>query len=147
MITEPFEHIFDWQALLNEVIFKFCLFPAVLDVISVGTFTMSHEELKKGAPGWGWANIIISATLHYTDAWYQIHVSAVKVCLISFTCSKHLILCQNLLLNVPNFQQAAVDAPTRNMALEWGTDYDIRLNGIAPGPIGDAPGLSKLFPK
>ena len=95
MITEPFEHTFDWQALLNEVIFKFCLVPAVLDIISV-----AHEALKKGAPGWGWANIISSATLHYTDAWYQIHVSAVKVCLISFTCSKHLkhlILCRNLL--------------------------------------------------
>ena len=50
MITEPFEHIFDWQALLNEVIFKFCLFPAVLVIISVGTFTMCDEALKKGAP-------------------------------------------------------------------------------------------------
>ena len=95
--------------------------------------------------------------------------------MISFTCSKHLILCRNLLLNVSNFQHAAVgaatrnlalvwgtdydirmnriapgpigDTPTRNLALEWGTDYDIRLNGIAPGPIGDTPGLSKLVPK
>lgn len=33
------------------------------------------------------------------------------------------------------------------MALEWGTDYDIRVNGIAPGPIGDTPGMSKLAPK
>ena len=33
------------------------------------------------------------------------------------------------------------------MALEWGTDYDIRVNGIAPGPIGDTPGMSKLDPK
>lgn len=32
------------------------------------------------------------------------------------------------------------------MALEWGTDYDIRVNGIAPGPIDDTPGLSKLAP-
>ena len=109
---------------------------------------MCHEALKnlmKGAPGrgrliWGWTNINICAALHYTAACYQIHVSAAKVCLIGFRCSKHMILCQNLLLNVPNFQQAAVDAPTRNMALEWGTDYDIRLNGIAPGPIGDTPG-------
>lgn len=35
----------------------------------------------------------------------------------------------------------------RNLALEWGTDYDIRVNGIAPGPIGDTPGMSKLAPK
>ena len=32
------------------------------------------------------------------------------------------------------------------MALEWGTDYDIRVNGIAPGPIGDTAGVSKLAP-
>lgn len=32
------------------------------------------------------------------------------------------------------------------MALEWGTDYDIRVNGIAPGPIGDTAGFSKLAP-
>ncbi|PWA48290.1 peroxisomal 2,4-dienoyl-CoA reductase [Artemisia annua] len=40
----------------------------------------------------------ISATLHYTASWYQIHVSAAK---------------------------AVVDAITRNLALEWGADYDI----------------------
>jgi peroxisomal 2,4-dienoyl-CoA reductase len=44
------------------------------------------------------------------------------------------------------YQQAAVDATTRNLALEWGTDYDIRVNGIAPGPISGTPGLSKLLP-
>lgn len=40
-----------------------------------------------------------------------------------------------------------MDATTRNLALEWGTDYDIRVNGIAPGPIGDTPGMSKLAPE
>ncbi|XP_010495242.1 PREDICTED: peroxisomal 2,4-dienoyl-CoA reductase-like [Camelina sativa] len=64
--------------------------------------------------------INISATLHYTASWYQIHVSAAK---------------------------AAVDATTRNLALEWGTDYDIRVNGIAPGPIRGTPGMSKLVPE
>ena len=49
-------------------------------------------------------------------------------------------------LSVSLSQQAAVDATTRNLALEWGTDYDIRVNGIAPGPIGDTPGMSKLVP-
>ncbi|CAD5314609.1 unnamed protein product [Arabidopsis thaliana] len=33
--------------------------------------------------------------------------------------------------------KVAVDATTRNLALEWGTDYDIRVNRIAPGPIGE----------
>ena len=33
------------------------------------------------------------------------------------------------------------------MALEWGTDYDIRVNGIAHGPIQDTPGMRKLAPE
>ncbi|KAL0300953.1 UNVERIFIED_CONTAM: Peroxisomal 2,4-dienoyl-CoA reductase [Sesamum calycinum] len=102
-------------------------FKTVMDIDSVGTFTMCHEALpylKKGGSGrsssTGGFILNISATLHYTAAWYQIHVSAAK---------------------------AAVDALTRNLALEWGTDYDIRVNGIAPGPIGDTPGMSKLAPQ
>ncbi|KAL2245104.1 peroxisomal 2,4-dienoyl-CoA reductase-like [Sesamum indicum] len=102
-------------------------FKTVMDIDSVGTFTMCREALqylKKGGPGRSLSSggfiLNISATLHYTASWYQIHVSAAK---------------------------AAVDALTRNLALEWGTDYDIRVNGIAPGPIGDTAGLSKLLPK
>ncbi|KAL2473325.1 Peroxisomal 2 [Forsythia ovata] len=101
-------------------------FKTVIDIDSVGTFTMCHEALKylkKGGPGrsssTGGFILNISATLHYTASWYQIHVSAAK---------------------------AAVDALTRNLALEWGTDYDIRVYGIAPGPIEDTAGMSKLAP-
>ncbi|RVX18412.1 Peroxisomal 2,4-dienoyl-CoA reductase [Vitis vinifera] len=100
---------------------------AVIDIDFVGTFTMCHEALKylkKGGPGkspsTGGIIINISATLHYTATWYQIHVSATK---------------------------AVVDSITRSLALEWGTDYDIRVNGIAPGPIDDTAGLSKLAPE
>ncbi|PRQ30053.1 putative 2,4-dienoyl-CoA reductase (NADPH) [Rosa chinensis] len=102
-------------------------FRTVLDIDAVGTFTMCHEALKylkKGAPGKdssvGGTIMNISATLHYTATWYQIHVSAAK---------------------------AAVDSITRSLALEWGTDYDIRVNGIAPGPIEDTAGFSKLLPQ
>ncbi|XP_076949039.1 peroxisomal 2,4-dienoyl-CoA reductase [(3E)-enoyl-CoA-producing]-like [Bidens hawaiensis] len=102
-------------------------FRTVIDIDSVGTFTMCHEAvkyLKKGGPGRssdesGGIILNISATLHYTAGWYQIHVAAAK---------------------------AAVDAITRNLALEWGTDYDIRVNGIAPGPINDTAGMRKLGP-
>lgn len=61
-------------------------FPTVMDIDSVGTFTMCHEALKylkKGGPGrsssGGGTILNISATLHYTASWYQIHVSAAKV--------------------------------------------------------------------
>lgn len=36
---------------------------------------------------------------------------------------------------------------TKNLALEWGTDYGIRCNCIAPGPIADTPGMDKLNPE
>ncbi|XP_047334674.1 peroxisomal 2,4-dienoyl-CoA reductase [(3E)-enoyl-CoA-producing]-like [Impatiens glandulifera] len=102
-------------------------FKTVMDIDTVGTFTMCHEALKylkkdglgKKSSDGGGIILNISATLHYTASWYQIHVSAAK---------------------------AAVDAITRNLSLEWGTDYDIRVNGIAPGPIADATGVSKLAP-
>lgn len=112
-------------------------FRTVLDIDAVGTFTMCHEAikyLKKGGPGRessintssstsstsGGLILNISATLHYTATFYQIHVAAAK---------------------------AAVDAVTRNLALEWGTDYEVRVNGIAPGPIGDTTGMRKLVPQ
>ncbi|XP_020269967.1 peroxisomal 2,4-dienoyl-CoA reductase-like [Asparagus officinalis] len=100
-------------------------FRTVMEIDSIGTYTMCHEALKylKATAGIGPSTggliLNISATLHYTAAWYQIHVSAAK---------------------------AAVDSITRSLALEWGTDYNIRVNGIAPGPIGGTPGLRKLVP-
>ena len=33
----------------------------------------------------------------------------------------------------------------RTLALEWGS-HGIRVNGIAPGPIADTPGMAKLSP-
>jgi len=34
---------------------------------------------------------------------------------------------------------------TRSLALEWGK-YAIRVNSLAPGPIADTPGMTKLAP-
>ena len=45
------------------------------------------------------------------------------------------------------FNQAAVDSITRSLALEWGTDHNIQVNGIAPGAIEDTAGLNKLAPE
>ncbi|KAK3010146.1 hypothetical protein RJ639_011803 [Escallonia herrerae] len=128
-------------------------FRTVMDIDSVGTFTMCHEALKylkKGGPGRssssGGSIVNISATLHYTAAWYQIHVSAAKVCGVLSSFRKARDFCQNFHLSSVLLLQAAVDAITRNLALEWGTDYDVRVNGIAPGPIGDTAGMNKLVP-
>ncbi|XWS10410.1 hypothetical protein CRYUN_Cryun39dG0074800 [Craigia yunnanensis] len=135
VIESTFKHFGHIDILVNAAAGNFLVsaedlspngFRTVMDIDSVGTFTMCHETLKylkKGGHGrsssGGGSILNISATLHYTAAWYQIHVSAAE---------------------------AAVDSITRNLALEWGTDYDIRVNGIAPGPIADTPGMSKLAP-
>lgn len=59
------------------------------------------------------------------------------------------MVCLNSIQFLTSFPiyQAAVDSITRSLALEWGTDYDIRVNGIAPGPIEDTAGFSKLAPE
>ena len=41
--------------------------------------------------------------------------------------------------------KAAVDSLTRSLGLEWGP-YNVRVVGIAPGPIQDTPGTTKLSP-
>ena len=40
--------------------------------------------------------------------------------------------------------QAAIDSLTRSLCLEWGPEYGIRVNGIAPGPVANTAGASKL---
>ncbi|PHT72731.1 Peroxisomal 2,4-dienoyl-CoA reductase [Capsicum annuum] len=96
----------------------------VLDIDSVSTFTMLLEALnyiKKGGPGKISTSsgliLNISDTLHYTTSWYQIYVAVPK---------------------------AVIDLVTRYLALEWGIDYDIKVNSIAQSSIGDTASMHKL---
>ncbi|CAF1017415.1 unnamed protein product [Rotaria sordida] len=91
-------------------------FKTVLDIDTQGTFNMCRSAFSELRKSSN-ANIInITATFHYAAMWYQLHVCTAK---------------------------AAIDALTRSLALEWG-EYGIRVNGIAPGPIADTAGFSKL---
>lgn len=91
-------------------------FKTVMEIDTMGTYHMSHAA--HSALSAGGVIINISATLHYGATWYQCHASAAK---------------------------SAVDSLTRSWALEWGSDK-IRVVGIAPGPIADTPGITKLAP-
>ena len=93
-------------------------FRTVLDIDAVGTFNVSRAAFDK-ALNKGGCIINISATLHYGATPLQIHAASAK---------------------------AAVDATTRAMALEWGP-AGVRVNGIAPGPIGGTEGMSRLLPE
>lgn len=97
-------------------------FATVMAIDTLGTFNMcraGHSLLKLTANAENPSTVInISATLQYGATWWQSHASAAK---------------------------AAVDSLTRSLALEWGSQ-NIRVNGIAPGPIANTPGTTKLAP-
>ena len=93
-------------------------FRTVIAIDTLGTFNVSRAAFEKRLRDHGGSIINISATLHYGATMLQAHAAAAK---------------------------AAVDSLTRSLALEWG-GLGIRVNGIAPGPIADTEGMSRLSP-
>ncbi len=93
-------------------------FGVVLDIDAKGTFNVSRAAFQARLKDHGGQILNISATLHYGGSPGQVHVAAAK---------------------------AAVDALTRTLAVEWGP-LGIRVNAIAPGPIGDTEGVRRLLP-
>jgi peroxisomal 2,4-dienoyl-CoA reductase len=93
-------------------------FGVVLDIDAKGTWNVTKAAYAAWLGAHGGQVLNISATLHYGGTPAQLHVAAAK---------------------------AAVDALTRNLAVEWGP-RGIRVNAIAPGPIADTEGARRLFP-
>jgi peroxisomal 2,4-dienoyl-CoA reductase len=93
-------------------------FKTVIDIDLLGTYNVSKACMPHMQAERKPSFINISATLHYGATLMQSHVSAAK---------------------------AGIDALTRNLALEWGPQ-GIRVNAIAPGPIGDTEGMRRLAP-
>jgi peroxisomal 2,4-dienoyl-CoA reductase len=93
-------------------------FGTVLDIDAKGTWNASRAAFHAALGKQGGSILNISATLHHGGTPGQLHVAAAK---------------------------AAVDALTRTLAVEWGP-IGIRVNAIAPGPIGDTEGARRLFP-
>ena len=94
-------------------------FRTVLEIDTLGTFHVCKAAFAGFMKQHGGSIINISATLHYTGVPMQMHPGAAK---------------------------AAIDAMTRHLAMEWGPSR-IRVNGIAPGPIGDTEGMKRLLPE
>lgn len=93
-------------------------FGTVVDIDLKGTFNVCRAAFAQLKEHRGQI-LNISATLHYLGTPMQLHVSAAK---------------------------AGVDALTRNLAVEWGR-FGIRVNAIAPGPIEDTEGMTRLVPE
>ena len=101
-------------------------FATVIQIDLLGTFNMTRamysllaETASRKYDMTGVSILNISATLQYGATWWQAHASSAK---------------------------AAIDSLTRSLALEWSTSDRIRVNGIAPGPIANTPGMTKLAP-
>jgi peroxisomal 2,4-dienoyl-CoA reductase len=92
-------------------------FGTVIDIDLKGTFNVCRASFEELKKSRG-RILNISATLHYLGTPMQLHVSAAK---------------------------AGVDALTRNLAVEWGA-HGICTNAVAPGPIEDTEGMSRLVP-
>jgi len=93
-------------------------FGTVVDIDTKGTWNVSRAAYDAWLGAHGGNILNISATLHYGGTPGQAHVAAAK---------------------------AGVDALTRTLAVEWGPQ-NIRVNAIAPGPIGDTEGVRRLLP-
>lgn len=93
-------------------------FATVMGIDAQGTFNVSLASYPFLSKQKDSIIINISATLQCPATHWQAHASAAK---------------------------AAVDSLTRSLALEWGCD-GVRVVGIAPGPIADTPGTTKLAP-
>jgi peroxisomal 2,4-dienoyl-CoA reductase len=93
-------------------------FGTVVDIDLKGTFNVCRAAFEHLKRSGRGHILNISATLHYTGVPLQLHVAAAK---------------------------AGVDALTQNLAVSWGR-YGIRANAIAPGPVEDTEGMSRLVP-
>jgi peroxisomal 2,4-dienoyl-CoA reductase len=93
-------------------------FRTVMEIDALGTWNVCRAAFDKSLRDRGGSILNISATLHYAATPLQIHASAAK---------------------------AAIDSLTKSLALEWGS-LGIRVNVIAPGPIDDTEGMTRLAP-
>lgn len=92
-------------------------FKSVVDIDLIGTFNVVRAGfIHLRKPGG--SILTITAPQSWLPTRLQIHACAAK---------------------------AGVDQLTRTLALEWGA-HGIRVNAIAPGPIADTEGISRLVP-
>jgi NAD(P)-dependent dehydrogenase (short-subunit alcohol dehydrogenase family) len=93
-------------------------FKSVVDIDLLGTFNASRAAFEQLKETKG-SIIFVSAGQAFIPYAWQAHVGAAK---------------------------AGVDNLMRNLAMEWGR-FGIRVNSIAPGPIGGTEGMRRLGPE
>ncbi|XP_007528037.1 peroxisomal 2,4-dienoyl-CoA reductase [(3E)-enoyl-CoA-producing] [Erinaceus europaeus] len=91
-------------------------FRTVMDIDTLGTFTVSRVVYEQFFRDHGGAIVNITAILGARGQALQVHAGSAK---------------------------AAVDAMTRHLAVEWGPQ-NVRVNSLAPGPISGTEGIRRL---
>ncbi|KAK3089878.1 hypothetical protein FSP39_007281 [Pinctada imbricata] len=95
---------------------SFNAFRTVMEIDAHGTFNVSKVVYDKYMKDHGGVIVNITALLHVRGRILQAHAGSAK---------------------------AAIEAMTRHLAVEWGLN-GIRVMCVAPGPIGDTEGMSRL---
>lgn len=93
-------------------------FQTVVEIDLIGTFNTIKATIDAVKATHG-AYALISATLHYNGLPWQ---------------------------SAPSAAKAGVDALSNSIAVEYGP-FGVRSNIIAPGPIGNTEGMSRLSPE
>lgn len=88
----------------------------VMQIDAIGTFTCARTVYNKWMRANGGSIINITATLHWNGELLQTH---------------------------PGMAKAAIEAMSKHLANEWGP-RGVRVNCIAPGPIGSTEGFKRL---
>merc|ERR1711879_522560 len=88
-------------------------FQTVIDIDLVGTFNLSKACLQYLKNSSDPSIVNITATLQYKALPFQVHAAAAK---------------------------AGIDVMTQTLGTEWGSKFNIRVNGVAPGPIAGTEG-------
>lgn len=95
---------------------SFNAFKTVMDIDAIGTFNTTKVVFDEYMKKHGGVIINITATLQVRGQIYQVHAGCAK---------------------------AAIETMTKHLAVEWG-EKGIRLMCVAPGPIAETEGFSRL---
>jgi NAD(P)-dependent dehydrogenase (short-subunit alcohol dehydrogenase family) len=104
----------NFPASLDNISYKG--FKTIVDIDLLGTYNVTKASFDAWLKYHGGCIINISAPFEHWGVAYQAHVAAAK---------------------------AGVDSLTRTCAVEW-AGLGIRVNSVAPGPIGDTEGMQRF---
>ncbi|GAE36987.1 2,4-dienoyl-CoA reductase [Halalkalibacter akibai] len=110
---------------------------------AAGNFLVRAEELSVN--GWNAViDIVLNGTWHCTQAVAKEWIKEKKAGSITNIVATYAWTAGPGVVHSAS-AKAGVLAMTRTLAVEWGSQYGIRVNAIAPGPIEDTGGAEKLI--